>query len=345
MRQLYTLILFLIIVSANGQGRSTVNLTIKGEIPEKVYYTSPVNGLCNSLFTEYGLTDTNGSLDIEVVISKPIIIRILLGEHYFLILEPNKDYKLEVIIENGGIVKYHNNQPTELQKLYDAMPNRNPFSCQYFTEDEVKNYVNTFNQLRAMLSSEIQNLEKYSSNIHYNSESCSLLRMERTVYYSTLISHLASASNLQFIRTNQTTPSDVFTIWNSAFSEVDFTAPITLQTSQIYYLIDLYLWFRIYDRYSAQEIRESRAHHREQRQIFTHTISLANEFLPKEILEFYIASFLSLQTMQTRNQKEEEFVSLLTNYEQRFPASQYTSFFQENIKLIESNMEPINNGW
>jgi hypothetical protein len=345
MRPLYTLILLLIIVTASGQGRSTVNITIKGEIPEKVYYTSPVNGLCNSLFTEYGLTDTNGSFDIEVLISKPLIIRILLGEHYFLILEPNKHYKLEVIIENGGIVKFRNNQPTELQKFYDTLPNRNPFSCQYFTEDEIKNYVNTYNQLRAMLSSEIQNLEKYSSNIPNNSEGCSLLKMERTVYYSTLISHLASASNLQFLKTNQTTPGDVFAIWNSAFSEVDFTAPITLQTSQIYYLTDLYLWFRIYDRYSAQEIREVRAHHREQRQIFTHTISLANEFLPKEILEFYTASFLSLHTRQTRNQKEKEFVSLLISYEQRFPASPYISFFQENIKLTESKIEPINNGW
>lgn len=338
MRALYTLLFFLIAVTSNGQAYSTVRLAIKGEIPERIYYTSTLNGLCNRIFTEFSNTDINGFVEIKVDSNEPIILQILHGAHYFLIVEPLNRYSLEIFVKEDGQVEFRNENPSELQILYDTFPNRNPMSCIYFTEEDFDNYSYTYKQLRENLETEIQLIDSLAVLNQSTSEASKLLKAERHVYYSTLVSHLASSCNLRFINLNQTTSDEIFSIWNGAFSGIDFTDSVFLKSSQMYHLIDLYLWYKIYNKYSLQEIKETRAHYREQRLINSHTIKLAHELLPKEVLEYYIASYITLATLQQRNQKEREFIAILTDYESRFPNSSYTSFFKDRISFIESNL-------
>jgi hypothetical protein len=94
----------------------------------------------------------------------------------------------------------------------------------------------------------------------------------------------------------------------------------------------------IRDSYSIDEIKQLRAKYRKEGLIHSHTISQAKEYLPIETQEFFIASYISSQCRQTRNQKAKEFIEILNQYKLSYPNSPYVDSFEKNIEKIKGQI-------
>ena len=70
----------------------TINGQIIGNIPEKVSYTSPINGTCNWLFNQSVYPDSTGHFGIKIKSDKPIFFKIgtSFKDNGLLIIEPGK---------------------------------------------------------------------------------------------------------------------------------------------------------------------------------------------------------------------------------------------------------------
>jgi hypothetical protein len=315
---------------------------IKGKIPEKIFYTSPIKGACNRNLVESIVPDSLGNFSIEFNNTKPLLLKISTkrrSNSYFLIAEPRNNYEIELEISQNDKHEFTNKKRTEIQKFYDRLPNEDMMSCRFFTEEDINNYTEIIDSLNSELKKELSIINQLKENSYNSQDVYELIKQDRRVYYATMMSRLLSACNLDFINKEGKTSQEILKQWGNAISKVEFTSKYVLQTVHIYDLLDFKIWHKMYQIYDINEIKQLRAKYRKEGLIHTHTISIAKEYLPIETQEFFIASYISLKSLETRNQKEKEFIEILNEYKLDYPNSPYIDSFEKNIEKIKEQIQ------
>ncbi|WP_066627895.1 hypothetical protein [Labilibacter marinus] len=337
----YLIIIFsiCILTSCSQQPKKSVlRGTIKGEIPNKIYYTTPINGVCNRQFTASLSPDSLGNFSIELKNTEPSLLKISTkarGNNYFLIVEPSNYYEIELTISQDGKVAFTNKTATTMQSFYDGLPQEDMMNCRYYTENDIDTYTEISDSLFHDLKTELIKVEKFKKiNKRYH-DVYELIKNDRKVYYATMISRLACACNINFMRKEHKSSEDILKLWGNAISNVDFSNKEALLAIHAYDLLDFKIWLNMYQNYTVNEIKEVRAKYRKEGLIHSHTISLAKEYLTKSVQEFYIASYITLQSRQKRNQKAIEFIEILNQYNLDYPNSPYLKSFEKNIERIK----------
>src|SRR5690554_6665280 len=320
-RNLITIITVLLLSACKTNNSEVI---IKGAIldsnPEKIFYTAIFNNTYNGWFKDYILTDSLGRFLIKFEIDQPQFIGLLYKSDFKqLILEPGQIYELEI---NEGINQV--NEKNNTQEFYESLPNINPLFSDFFSND-ISNYTDIYENVNETLSKELKEL----NTLNCNEDILNLIKRDREVYYNLIIASLASRNNLTFIRSDEKTPDDIMKMWETATSVSFITEPHSNKAVYLYNLLDLTLWYNIYEKFDLNDFLEIRRIKRENEQSHSHTIQLAQELLPEERVEFFTASYI--QSMAKQNRYERELITLFTDFKEKYPSSHYTEYIAPEI--------------
>lgn len=98
---------------------------IIGKIPEKLEYTSPINGICNWWFTETVKPDSLGNFNIRISSGSPIFIKLRTSykDEGTLIIEPGKKYNVLFDLNSQDNAFSVTDKSSNYQAAYNKLPN------------------------------------------------------------------------------------------------------------------------------------------------------------------------------------------------------------------------------
>jgi thiol-disulfide isomerase/thioredoxin len=327
MKKLQILLLFAMTLSACNTKKE--NVTIEGTVKDKktteLLYSATFNENFNNWFKDSVIIDSTGHFTISLNIDQTCFISLFSNSGYKqIIIEPENTYEIEIGSEQEPIELVNK---SDAQQFYDKLPSSPPNAFGFLPED-VSDYQNIYDSIRTMLEKELQDLR----TINCSDEVRNLISTDRQVYYNLAFSTLASRINVTSLRNNETTPIDIMKMWGNAVSDTFLTNSTTKKTSYYYDLLGMSFWYNLYSKLDYDSIKVIRNEKREQGLIHSYNIELAKSLLPKEILEFYFATYIQSSAKQTKF--EEELISLFEQFRTDYPNSKYISYTQTSIDKI-----------
>ncbi len=328
MKKIQILLLFLITLSACNTKKE--NVIIKGTVLNnkntELLYSTTFNDTFNNWFKDSVIIDSTGHFAILLKIDQPCFLDLSSNsDNKQIIIEPDKTYEIEI----GNVqepIKLVNT--SDAQQFYENLPSSNPNAYTFFPED-VSDYQNIYDSLSTKLDNELQDLKK----INCTEQVRTLISSDRQVYYNLAFSSLASRVKFSCIINNKTTPNDAMEIWSNAVSDTFLTNPLRKKTYYYYDLLGLAFWYNIYTKFDYDSIKVIRMEKRKQGLIHTYNIELAKSLLPKDIFEFYSATYI--QKEASRKRFEKELIALSEQFKTDYPSSIYISYIQPNIDVIK----------
>jgi thiol-disulfide isomerase/thioredoxin len=303
----------------------TIEGTVKDQKTTELLYSATFNENFNNWFKDSVIIDSTGHFTIQLKIDQPCFISFLSNSgSKQIIIEPEKKYEIEIGSEQEPIKLVNK---SDAQQFYDNLASSHPNACGFFPED-ISDYQNICDSLNAKLVNELQDLRKISC-----SESVrNLISADRQVYYNLAFSSLASRINVTSLRNNETTPNGIMKIWGNAVSDTFLTNSTTKKTTFYYDLLDMAFWYNMYTKLDYDSIKVIRKEKRELGLIHSYNIELAQQLLPKEIVEFYTATYIHKSASR---KKFEELTSLVEQFNSTYPDSKYTAYMQADIENIK----------
>lgn len=311
-----------------------INGKFIGDIPERFGFTIPVNQTSYMGFREIIELDSTGTFNIIVETDKPAFLSFWYLDSPSLIFEPGKNYNI-VLERDQGIGLQIKGDLDKLQEFYNTLPHENPMTCMYSFGEDISNYTSIWQNLQDNLEKEVSAINELFDSEKLTDDIKDLLIADRTIYYMTAKSVLASANNLRVRRENEEfLLEEIFSLWKEAVNGIKMDNPHILSSLYSWDFLQLYLWYEIYTNYDFDDFFKLYAENRDNNRIHAHHIELAKEFFSNDILEFYIASTFYYQNM--RRQYDENLNSIFEQFKIDYPESNYLPFVE---KILEEMFE------
>jgi len=107
----------------NATGQTIITGKITGDIPDRIEYSVPINGIAYGGFRESIKTDSSGSFQIKLRPEKPSFVMILAGKFANkMVVEPDKKYNISINLDKETITFKILGGNSEGQNLYASLP-------------------------------------------------------------------------------------------------------------------------------------------------------------------------------------------------------------------------------
>jgi len=317
-----------------------INGKFIGDIPERFGFTIPVNQTSYMGFREIIELDSTGTFNIIVETDKPAFLSFWYLDSPSLIIEPGKNYNI-LLERDQGMGLQIKGDLGKLQEFYNTLPHENPMTCMYSFGEDISNYTSIWQNFQENLEKEVSAINELFDSEKLPDNIKDLLIADRTIYYMTAKSVLASANNLRVRRENEEfLLEEIFSLWKEAVNGIKIDNPYILSSLYSWDFLQLYLWYEIYTNYDYDDFVKLRAENRANNRTHAHNIELAKEFLPNGILEFFIAGTFYHQNM--RRQYDDNLNSLFDQFKSNFPESNYLIFVEKTFEnMIEKQKELV----
>jgi len=335
--KLHQLILTILLIGLLGCQSPKNEIVIVGKIignvPEKVEYTSPINGICNWCFTKSVQPDSAGNFQIRVKWDKPIFIKLRTSYQAqgTLIVEPGKTYDVTFDLKQKENIFSVTGESSVYQEAYNKLPN--PVHIQVgameFMRDSVVSTIKkTIEQRRA---DEIAEFEKFLSDKVITQKVFNLVKTDRNCYYNAVLATTAWLKKLMTIqgRGNLFT-DDSENLWKETFRQSLFTNPEIVNSQWFNFYAECYIYFQEY--MNGNFTKEKLEALNQSKQTKINRIDNAKEYLPQEFCENYLAYYLYDESFQ--KQYEKELIGLFADFKTRYPKSEYNPYISPLIDEI-----------
>lgn len=310
-----------------------INGKILGEVPRKIEYTLPIDGVSSFAFKDSVQADSLGNFTIKIEIEKPVFVKILIPMKMNapLLIEAGMDYdvvfNLAPGINNFEILS----ENRKGQDAYKALPN--PGHAQIGARDFLKDSVasDIKSKIKTLRDNEIAQFDTLLSNGDISDGFYQLVKMDREVYYATIQGTVALIKKYEDLRLNNGIFSpEIKQMWKESFAETTPTSNNLMRSPWYFPLVENYILCKEYtdesfDYNKLKETFDKGLRH-------THSIEEAKKYLSSTMLEYYTASYLYNEAIQ--KQYEKELISLFEDFKKDFPNSEYT-------RHIEPLIDPI----
>ncbi|MGE0076371.1 MAG: hypothetical protein AB7S48_00775 [Bacteroidales bacterium] len=340
MKQLLFIYLTFISYYCLGQNNEVViKGKIKGTVPEKIGYSIPVQGKYFWNFAKYIQPDSLGCFQISFKIEYPCFVNIYKTEaNPSIIVEPNKTYEIE-IDQNSHEVNIISSIKT-IQEFYSGLLRLNPRACDNPISSDTSDINIIIVKLNRKLQEEISNFSNSYSKNEITEEIYELLKLDREVYYKSAQATLA-AKNYIKTKNDKVGSKKMLELMGNTVQSISLTNPYFLRANYAYDFISLYIEYNsfnmlynkeyseTYHKISNDYLQKDLRHHRD--------LYLAEQFLTGEILEFYKASYLHLNSFRD----SKEILSLLEKFQIDYPESIYHSFLESKMNDLSERLRHL----
>ncbi len=197
-RLILTVLLIGLFACQNSKNKIVIQGEITGEIPEKVEYTNPINGICNWWFTKSVTPDSLGKFQIEITSKEAIFIKIRISytEKGTLIAEPGKIYSVRFDLNDKKNTFSVTDKSSIVQQTYNKLPNPEHIQvgAREFLRDTIATKIkDTIEQRR---TAEIAEFEKMFSEGVISKDVFCLVKTDRNCYYDAVLATVAWIKDL-----------------------------------------------------------------------------------------------------------------------------------------------------
>jgi thiol-disulfide isomerase/thioredoxin len=317
----------------NSRDKILIQGEITGEIPEKVEYTNPINGICNSWYTKSVHPDSLGKFQIEMTSQEAIFIKIRTSytEQGTLIAEPGKKYTVRFNLNEKENIFSVTDKSSVIQKTYNEFPN--PSHIQDGAREFLKDTIatNTKEIIENRRTAEIAEFEKLLSDKLISKQVFELVKTDRNCYYDAVLATIAWLKDLMVIQGRAKVFSDDYeNLWNETFKQPLFINPEIVKSPWFPFYAESYIYYQEY--VNGNFTKEKLESLREENKIKNYHVTKAKEYLPPEVSEDYLANYLFDESFQ--NQFEKELIVLFNNFKIDYPGSEYIPFISPLIDEI-----------
>ncbi len=332
----YQLILIILLIGLLGcqssKNKIIINGKIIGKLPEKVDYTSPINGICNWYFTESVQPDSIGNFQISLNSKKPIFIKLRTSykNQGTLIVEPGKTYDLIFDLNLKENIFSVTDKSSIYQTAYNKLPNPShiQIGAREFMRDSVASAIKeTIEKRRA---EEIVEFEKYCSDKTISQEIFNLIKIDRNCYYDAVLATTVWIKKLMSLQGRGNFTNEFENLWQETFKQILFSNPEIINSQWFNFYSECYIYFQEYMNGNFTKEKLDSLNKSNQTKIYR--VSKAKEYLPSEICEDYLANYLYEESFQKKYEKE--LVDLFKNFKLDYPDSKYIPYISPLIDEI-----------
>jgi len=334
--KLHLLIFTILITGLLSCQNKTETIIIKGEIngdiPEKIRYTLPINGVCDLAFSESVQPDPLGNFTIKLNIEEPSFVKIFVPQKAYGTLLVEKGMNYEVNFDLKQKEKQFNvlGDNSKGQNIYNSFPNSGCNSgARAFFNDSVAFEIQS--KLKALKSKDMALFKALLSQGEISEDFYRLVKLDRDCYYAVIQGTVALIKKFEDKTRNKGVyTSDFQKMWEESFVATSPTN-YTLTRSQWYFsLLDNFIMFKEYtlDSFDFKALRElSKAG-----LMHTHKIKESKKCVDADLLEYYMASYIYLES--SRKKYEKELITLFNEFKNEFPKSKYTTYVEPLVVPI-----------
>jgi thiol-disulfide isomerase/thioredoxin len=337
--KLYLLISVILISGLLGcqgeKNKTVITGKIDGNIPESISYTVPVNGVCYMGFNESVKPDSSGNFKISLAIDKPSFIHVYIpGKPIcMMIIEPGQNYAVKVNTDSQKVNLQFSGKNSKGQEAYNSLPN--PVHIQVgarsYMNDSIVSEISF--KIKSAKEDEIDLFKELLNNGEVSEEFFKLVKTDRECYYAAIKGTVALIKLYRDIeRTKGIFTNEIEKMWNEVFQ---YSSPLNseyLRSPWYFSMVDNYLRYKEFMDKSFEMEKLQKIHN--QNLIHTHNIEIAKKYLTAEMLEFYNASYLYIECLQKKYEKE--LISLFDEFKKEFPDSKYIPYL---VPMVEPVVE------
>lgn len=334
LHQLISVILLIGVLGCQSKkSTSVITGKILGKMPEKVEYTLPINGICNWAFTKSVQPDSLGNFKINIESDKAVFIKLRTSytEQGTLIAEPGKTYNVAFDLNKKENVFSVSGESSSVQEAYNKFPNFEhiQLGAREFMRDSVASRIKeTVEQRR---NSEIAQFEKLRADQVISEEVFRMVKTDRNCYYDAVLATTAWIKDLRVVQGREKVfPADFENLWKETFKQPLFSNPEIVNSPWFNFYAECYIYFRDYmdGNFTKEKLEEINS----TKQYMIYRVNKANEYLPKEICENYLAYFLYDESIQKKYDKE--LIDLYADFKTQYPNSGYNFYISPLIDEI-----------
>jgi thiol-disulfide isomerase/thioredoxin len=337
---LFVLILYAGCASHNEAiTKTTIIGRITGNIPDRIEYTLPINGVSYFGFENSIQPDSSGNFVITLPVDSACFIELSNGYNAYgtLIAEPGMYYTIFIDTENTENKFNIECENKEGQQLYNHNTNRSMITGHF--EEESQKYRNDSipsEMKQSIRQSEENEIGKYRNLLNtkvISEDFFKLVSTDRSYFYAgaqasiAFLNFLLSERNLNILNKQEYT-----SLWEDALQSYPISNPDLMRSPWFFYYIQSYLRYKelIEGNTDVNTLSEIRKHGL----IHTHYINIAKKYLSGKQLEYYYAAYMYFEAVNKNY--EEELITLFDQFNKDYPNSEYAHFVESEIIPIIS---------
>jgi thiol-disulfide isomerase/thioredoxin len=331
---LLAILIFGTLSFTNKKNETIITGKIKGDIPNEVEYTNPVNGVCDWSFKKSVVSDKMGNFKITISLNETVFVKIrVLGKvTATLVIEPNEKY--EVIFD---LVKTSKEGNVEIisknkkgQDKWNSLPEIGHIqsSASFFMKDSI--VANIEEKISKSSNEELDDFKTLLENGEISKEFFNLVKTDRTTYYAAVQGTVGYLKfNEDMGENNGAFSEDIKNLWKSTFQKHPITEKLLLSPWAFSYL-DNFIKFNLFTdpKYNQEVIVEKN----KSGLINTYIIDESKKYLNGNQLEYFEASYIYFECFQKNFEKE--FIDLFEQFKLNFPNSDYTKYLEPIVNPI-----------
>jgi thiol-disulfide isomerase/thioredoxin len=343
----YPFLLAVLILGAlsftNKKNEIIITGKIKGDIPEKIEYTNPVNGVCDWSFKESVGPDKLGNFKIRISLNETVFVKIrILGKAAVtLVVEPNEKYEVNFDLsktsKEGNFEIISTNKKG--QNKWNSLPKIGHIQSTaiFFMKDSIAATIRE--KISKLRYHELEDFEILFKNGEISKEFFNLIKIDRTTYYAAVQGTVGYLKFNEDMREKNGAFSDeIKKLWKSTFQEYPITEK-TLLSPWFFSYADNFIKFNLFTdpNFSQEDFKEKN----KSGLINTYIINESKKHLNSVQLEHFEASYIYFECFQEKFEKE--FIDLFKKFKLDYPNSEYTKYLEPMVNpIIEYHQRAVN---
>lgn len=317
----------LLILTACSSEKKEIQIEgrIIGNLPKRISYTNPINGICDFAFQSKALVDSTGYFKITESIDRPTIIKIYYSRLvcFVIVAEPGKQYDLVIDTKKDKLFFTDASDSKELQVAYNSLEQIHPLTCTYNFDEGIEN-IKT--QLKLQLQKDNAVIENLYSKKKINQNIKQFLTLDRKVRSSILMSYAANKEIITSLQRDEPIDKSAKELWENAIINIDLNEREFLSTSDACAFLDYYLKFDLYTE-NYKEYKSNRKIYSDKGLKYTFFIDDANNRLSPKLAEYYTAHYINKKLKQRK--PVTEFSMMANSFSKKYPHSKLLIYFEK----------------
>jgi thiol-disulfide isomerase/thioredoxin len=314
-------------------GEITINGKINGLIPEKVEYTTPINGKWFYGDKKSITTDSIGAFQIKMDIKKPSFVTIYVsGKSGILLVEPNKTYdvkfefkanqkKIRIVSKDSIGQNYYNTFPP---------PDLDILGINTFLKDSIPLEISS--KINNLKEKEVSKFDKLLEDGEISSGFYELAVLDRKSYYLALEANVANIMLFQnYNNKNRNESNNIVEFWNTKIEPLKLNEFEYIRSPWFYALSKNLISFNqiLSADFDLQQLRKKY----KSGEIYKYNIAEAEKYLKGEQLEYYLSSYIFYESWQTKDNSK-KIIEIYEYFKKEYPKSDYTKYLTNSVQQI-----------
>ena len=334
---------FIVLICLFSCSEKSKEITITGQtvgsIPEKIEYTTPINGTWFFGAKNSVIPDSLGNFKIVMKPENASFITLYVPKKAaaVMLVEPGNNYEIEFHLNSKDQKIKIKGETSQAHTQYNLFPHPDFFvlyTSNELLKDSIFSSVST--KINALKEKEIGQFKEQLKKQHISKEFYDLATIDRSSYYAALETSIALIHNKNQTLSTEPENTEVTKFLEKTLKQTP-TDSFNIRSPWTYTIMRNYI---DYYQYKTAAINPDVTENIIDKENHIYKIKEAKKYLNDAALEYYYANYI-LSNSFNNKENSEDLITLFQNFKQEYPTSEYTQYVSPYIAPIIEFHEKI----